>query len=66
MYGVAGVGYEDRITHPSCRQSQVSKTFFQRIFGTGTIGISSAGQAEVEILVRGMPDPDDVRVAIHK
>ena len=42
------------------RNITVDQTVFQRIFHVGTIGISSAGQADVEISVAGLPHPDDL------
>ena len=56
----------NEVLHMNVRNVQVDQTFMQRILDTGTIGISSAGQSEVEILVRGMPDPDDIRDLIDK
>ncbi len=44
----------------------LTQTFWQRIFGTGTLEISSAGQADVEIRVTGIPDPDEVKAIIDR
>jgi len=54
------------VWHQDVRNVQLNQTFFQRIFGVGTIGISSAGQNEIEIKVKGIPDPDHVKELIDK
>lgn len=54
------------VWHQDIRNVQLNQTFFQRIFGVGTLGISSAGQNEIEIAVSGMPDPDRVKALIDK
>jgi hypothetical protein len=38
----------------------------ERILGVGTIGISSAGQDEVEIVMRDVPNPAALRASIDK
>jgi uncharacterized membrane protein YdbT with pleckstrin-like domain len=45
---------------------QISQSFFQRIFGVATIGISSAGQAGVEIEVDGLRNPNKVKDIIDR
>lgn len=45
------------IWHRDVRNVLVSQSFFQRIFGVGAIGISSAGGAGLEIQVAGMATP---------
>ncbi len=52
------------VFHENVRNIQVKQTFFQRLMGVGYIGISSAGQSEVEIEVHGIPDPDHVKEII--
>ncbi len=54
------------VWHQDVRNVQLNQSFFQRIFGVGKIGISSAGQSEVEINVSGIPDPDRVKMLIDK
>ena len=48
------------------RNVQISQSFFQRIFGVATIGISSAGQAGVEIAVDGLRNPNKVKDIIDR
>ncbi len=43
------------------RNVQVYQTFSQRLFGTGTISIASAGSGEAEIVVSGIRDPAKVK-----
>jgi len=42
------------------RNIQVQQTFSQRIMKTGTIGISSAGQSNIEIEISGIENPRQV------
>ncbi len=52
------------VFHGNVRNIQVRQTFLQRLFNVGWIGISSAGQAGLEIEVNGMPDPEKVKQII--
>lgn len=52
------------VWHQDVRNVQLKQTLFQRIFGTGTIGVSSAGQSGMEICVAGIPDPETVKSLI--
>ena len=54
------------VRHQDVRNIQITQSFFQRIFGVGTIGISSAGQAGIEIEAHGMPNPEKVKQIIDK
>ena len=56
----------DDVYHKDVRNIQVRQTFFQRIFGVGTIGISSAAQADMEIVAQGIPNPCRVKEIIEK
>ena len=56
----------NEVWHRDVRNVQLTQTFWQRIFGTGTLEISSAGQADVEIRVTGIPDPDEVKAIIDR
>lgn len=49
------------IWHKDVRNVVVSQSLFQRIFGVGMIGISSAGGIGVEIVAYGMPSPYKVK-----
>ena len=54
------------VWHKDIRNVQLNQSFFQRIFGVGTLGISSAGQSGLEISVTGIPDPESVKELIDK
>lgn len=49
------------VVHNDIRNFQVTQTFVQRILRVGTIGISSAGQDAVEIVMHDASRPDEVR-----
>jgi uncharacterized membrane protein YdbT with pleckstrin-like domain len=55
----------NEVFHSDVRSIQVSQSLFQRIFGVGSIGISSAGQSSIEIVATGIPDPNKVRELIN-
>ena len=46
------------------RNVQVLQTPCQRVFNTGNIGISSAGQSGIEIQVDGIPEPEKIQEII--
>lgn len=48
------------------RNVQVSQGLLQRIFGVGSIGISSAGQADIEIKVDGISKPQKIKDIIDQ
>lgn len=48
------------VQHDDIRNIQVSQSLVQRLVGAGTVAISSAGQGDMEILIRGIPRPHKV------
>lgn len=54
---------EVRIKH--VRNVQIRQSPLQRVMNTGYLGISTAGQSDVEIALEGMPDPDGVQDMIN-
>jgi uncharacterized membrane protein YdbT with pleckstrin-like domain len=54
------------VYHSDVRNIELRQTLLQRIFRVGTIGVSSAGQAGMEIFVKGMPYPDKIKEIIDK
>ena len=54
------------VWHQDVRNVQLDQTFFQRLLGVGSLGISSSGQAGLEISVSGIPDPDRVKALIDQ
>ena len=53
--------HTNEVLHRDIRNVQVMQTFSQRLFGVGDIGISSAGQSDIEIAFRGLATPYRVR-----
>jgi uncharacterized membrane protein YdbT with pleckstrin-like domain len=58
--------HTNEIYHTDIRNVQVSQGVFQRMFGVGTIGVSSSGQGGVEIAVAGIPTPQKIKDLIDK
>ena len=58
--------YTNDVFHENVRNIQVRQSFFQRMMGVGWIGISSAGQSEIEIAVNGIPNPHRVKEIIDE
>lgn len=56
--------YTNDVFHENVRNIIVRQSMFQRMMGTGYIGISTSGQAGIEIEVNGIPDPDRVKQLI--
>jgi uncharacterized membrane protein YdbT with pleckstrin-like domain len=54
------------IRNSDVRNIQLSQSFFQRMLGVGSVGISSSGQSEIEIAVAGIPDPELVRGLLNQ
>mgnify|MGYP001173718163 CR=1 FL=1 len=52
------------VVHDDIRNFQITQTFIQRLLKVGTIGISSAGQDAVEIVMHDAPRPEEVRKII--
>ena len=56
----------NEVLHSHVRNVQIDQSFFERLLKVGTVNISSAGQSEVEIKVRGMSNPYQVSETIDK
>jgi membrane protein YdbS with pleckstrin-like domain len=54
----------NEVLHDHVRNIQVKQSFVQRVFGIGSIGISSAGQDGIEISMKNLPNPDDIKRTI--
>ena len=52
------------VLHRDVRNIEISQSIAQRMFGVGSIGIASAGQAGIEIQFAGVRDPDGVKALI--
>jgi len=55
----------NELWHSDVRNVQIQQTFFQRIMNVGTVNVSSGGQADIEIIVKGIPDPHQVHKIIE-
>lgn len=53
--------YTNDVMHDNVRNIQVRQSLLQRLLNVGYIGISSAGQAGLEIEVNGIPNPVEVK-----
>lgn len=53
--------HTNEVLHEHVRNVKIDQTMMQRIFKVGKIGISSAGQADIEIQVSGMRAPAEVK-----
>jgi len=54
------------VLHRDVRNIEIRQSVSQRLFGVGTIGIASAGQAGIEIQFSGVRDPDGVKALIDR
>jgi uncharacterized membrane protein YdbT with pleckstrin-like domain len=54
----------NEVMHDHVLNIQVKQTFLQRVFGIGSVGISSAGQEGIEIFMKDLPRPDDIKRTI--
>ena len=52
------------VWHSDVRNVQLHQGVFDRMFGVGNIGVSSAGQAGMEIVAGGLPDPERIKSCI--
>jgi uncharacterized membrane protein YdbT with pleckstrin-like domain len=65
--------YTSDVLIADIRNVQVGQNLCQRILGVGSIAVSTSGQGDMEIEVRGMPGPgrikailDERRAAFHR
>ena len=54
------------VLHDHVRSVDIQQTLLQRIFRVGTVGIDSAGQDVVEIVIDDIPDPYEVKRIIDQ
>ena len=57
--------HTSEVRHSDVRNILVSQGIIQRMMGVGTIGISSAGQSDVEISFSGLKDPEGTKRLIE-
>lgn len=56
----------NEVQHDDVRNIQMDQTFFQRLVGVGDLAISSSGQDDMEIDVRGISRPEEVVQLIRR
>jgi uncharacterized membrane protein YdbT with pleckstrin-like domain len=56
--------HTNEVYHSDIRNIQVRQSLFQRMFRTGAVAVSSAGQGGVEIDFSGLPEVESVRQII--
>lgn len=54
------------VEHDDVRNIQVDQNVVQRLLNIGHISISSAGQSTMEIIARGVPDPEGIASVIRE
>jgi uncharacterized membrane protein YdbT with pleckstrin-like domain len=47
------------------RNVRIEQTMWQRIFGVGSVAVSTSGQSDMEIEVHGVPAPDRIKAIIN-
>ncbi|MBX3372518.1 MAG: PH domain-containing protein [Phycisphaeraceae bacterium] len=58
--------HSTEVMHDHVRSVDIRQGFIQRLFRTGTIGIDSAGQEGIEIIVDDIPDPYEIKKIIDR
>lgn len=58
--------YTSDVLIADVRNVQIGQSLLQRLFGVGSVGVSSAGQGGMEIEVAGMPAPQRVKAIIDE
>lgn len=53
------------VGHEDVRNIQIEQGLLDQLLGVGTIAISSAGQDTLEIVVKGVPDPESIAAIIR-
>jgi uncharacterized membrane protein YdbT with pleckstrin-like domain len=58
--------HSTEVLHDHVRSVDINQNFVQRIFGVGYIGIDSAGQDGIEIEIRDIPGPYEIKAIIDR
>jgi len=56
----------NEVQHKDIRNVRVTQGFIDRLFSVGALELSSAGQSDVEIAVKGLPDPQGIADLIRQ
>ncbi len=57
--------YTNDVLIADIRNVQVRQSLLQRIFGVGAVAVSTSGQGDMEIEVRGVPGPDRIKAILN-
>ena len=58
--------HSTEVLHDHVRSVDIRQSFVQRLFNVGYIGIDSAGQDGIEIEIRDIPRPYDIKKTIDR
>ena len=58
--------HTSEVLHDHVRNVEIKQSFLQRVFKVGYIGISSAGQDDIEIQVHDIPKPYEIKKLIDE
>ncbi len=58
--------HTSEVLHDHVRNVEIKQSFIQRLFGVGYLGISSAGQDDIEIEIRDVPKPYEIKALIDR
>jgi uncharacterized membrane protein YdbT with pleckstrin-like domain len=56
----------NEVRHVDVRNIQVDQDIFQRMFGFGTVAISSAAHSDIELTMRGVNEPQKIAATIRQ
>lgn len=56
----------DEVEVGDIRNITLTQSFFERLVGTGTVGVSTAAGDGVEVVLYGVPDAEAVKEAVRK
>lgn len=54
------------VWHRDIRNIQTTQSLTDRLFGVGTVGISSAGQSDVEVIIQGIANPKQTKELLDR
>ncbi|MHC4415795.1 MAG: TFIIB-type zinc ribbon-containing protein [Planctomycetota bacterium] len=58
--------HTSEVLHDHVRNVEIKQSLLQRLFNVGYLGISSAGQDDIEIEVRDLPKPYEIKALIDE
>lgn len=58
--------HSSEVLHEDVRNLQMNQSFTDRLMGVGSLALSSSGQDDLEIEVKGIPNPDEIVQTIRQ